>query len=328
MSRVTGISWCDSTFNPWWGCAKISPACKNCFALRDASRWGLAALWGPERGRRHFGDAHWHEPVAWDRKAARDGRRQRVFCGSMCDWLELNASDGHVSLDRHRLFALIERTMNLDWLLLTKRPENLILAPWVLPESYWPRNAWFGVTIENQERADALMPGILKTTQRAPILFVSAEPLLGPLLLDDGILRWYSCTEAGKYDIDSGCCETYAITGNRHFLGVDWLICGGESGPDARPMHPDWVRSLRDNAKAAGIPFFFKQWGEWLPESQLLLGVEGTYPPIQVAPLTPATPVHQWWDGTRSYRVGRKAAGDLLDGVQWREFPMPRPREG
>lgn len=311
MGEKTGITWTDHTFNPWWGCQKVSAACENCYALRDASRWGQAALWGPERGRRHFGDAHWHEPVAWDRRAARDGRRHRVFCGSMCDWLEVNRMDPQVDLERWRLLRLIEQTMNLDWLMLTKRPENLILVPWILPESYWPRNAWFGVTVENQDRCDALMPGILKSTKRTPVLFISAEPLLGPLHLDDGVNTYYTCKEQ---TVDGYCCESYDGSGDHHFRGVDWLIVGGESGPDARPMHPNWVRSLRDAAKASGIAFFFKSWGEWLPESQVLIGTTGV-------------PVHQWPDGSNSYRVGRKAAGDLLDGVQWREFPMPRPRE-
>jgi len=315
MGEYTGIAWCDSTFNPWHGCSKVSAGCEHCFALRDASRWGQAALWGPERLRRHFGDAHWHEPELWDRRAARDGIRRRVFCGSMCDWLEYNDADSQVEADRERLLNLVEKTMNLDWLLLTKRPEHLISLAWSVPTLYWPRNAWFGVTIENQDRADALMPNVLTFARQAPILFVSAEPLLGPLHLDDGINRWYSCMEAGKHDLDSDCCETYANTGDRHFLGVDWVICGGESGPDARPMHPDWVRSLRDNTKAASVPFFFKQWGEWLPEDQL-----------RFDPQVRTEAVHEWPDGRRSYRVGRKAAGDLLDGVQWREFPMPRPR--
>jgi len=313
MGEYTGIAWCDSTFNPWHGCSKVSAGCEHCFALRDASRWGRATLWGPERLRRHFGDAHWHEPELWDLRAARDGKRRRVFCGSMCDWLEVNRMDPQVELERWRLYVLIEKTTNLDWLMLTKRPENLDRVPWILPDSYWPRNAWFGVTIENQERCDALMPGILKTTKRAPVLFMSAEPLLGPLLLDDGVNTYYTCNEQ---DVDGNCCESYD-NGETHFVGVDWLIVAGESGPDARPMHPDWVRSLRNNAKAAGIAFFFKGWGEWLPEGELLLR----------STETPDRPVHQWPDGTKSYRVGRTAAGDLLDGVQWHEFPMLRPRE-
>lgn len=226
MGATTEIAWTDATFNPWWGCFKISPGCKHCYADAFAHRLGLK-VWGQDADHRRFGDAHWREPEKWNRDALKAGVRRRVFCASMADVFEGRTED---DADRARLFALIEATPGLDWLLLTKRPENMIkLAPagW---GGHWPRNVWAGCTVEDQEALDRRVDVLRKVP--AVVRFVSAEPLLGPLHFDDGL------------------------------PGIHWVICGAESGHGARPMSVEWARSIRDQCKSAGVAFFFKQFAD------------------------------------------------------------------
>lgn len=256
MAEVTDISWCDATFNPWWGCSKVSPACDHCYAERDAKRFAAGrVLWGVDSDRRTFGDKHWEEPLRWAKTMpAKLGRRPRVFCASMGDWLDLDAP-----LDEFvRLLDTIRATPELDWLLLSKRIGNwrkrllqaldslgAVTAPYSLLIDWiqdWidgdaPRNVWLGATVVNQEEADRDIPKLLATPAR--VRFLSLEPMLGPITLYDNWL--------------------YGI-GWEH-KPLDWIIAGGESGPHARPMHPDWVRSLREQCEAAGVPFFMKQMG-------------------------------------------------------------------
>jgi protein gp37 len=188
-------------------------------------------------------DAYWKQPLAWNRKAEREGRRIRVFCGSTCDVFE---DRPELIEPWERLWKVIEETDSLDWLLLTKRPH--VMDAWVDGHP-WHSNAWAGVTVEDQERADERIPLLLQVPAR--IRFLSMEPLLGPVGLTsvtyDGIGR-----DALRVD-DPG---TFGAQ-ERH---LDWVIVGGESGPHARPMHPDWVRGIRDQCQAAGVPFFFKGW--------------------------------------------------------------------
>lgn len=227
MAENSRIEWTNHTFNPWWGCAKVSAACKYCYAETWAKRVG-SKVWGHKAERRFFGDKHWYQPLKWDREAKKDGKRRRVFCASMADVFE---DRRELDVQRVRLWRLIEETPNLDWLLLTKRPEKISdLSPWIGGE--WPRNVWLGTTIERQKwvgRIDA----ILKHTAR--IHFLSCEPLLGPL----DIRAWTS--------------------------KIDWVIAGGESGPKARPTKPAWVEQLRDQCIGSGVAFHFKQWGYWSP---------------------------------------------------------------
>lgn len=235
MGEATRIEWCDHTFNPVWGCEKISPACKHCYAAALDRRWSpLDGHWGPGSTRRTFGDAHWAEPLKWNRKAEKAGKRARVFCASMADvfedhldWLE----------PRRKLWALIRETPHLDWLLLTKRPENLRrFLPWAVApghQRFWP-NVWLGVTAENQEEAEARIPLLLATP--GVLHFVSVEPMLGPVTLD--------------FELD-----------RPRFSRLEWVICGGESGAGARPMRPEWARDLRDECVDFELEFFFKQWG-------------------------------------------------------------------
>lgn len=236
MGKTTEISWTDSTWNPWIGCAKISAGCANCYAqtLMD-TRYGRVE-WGPNGTRSATSAAYWKKPRAWNTEAKRTGVRRKVFCGSLCDAFE----DRHdTNAWRISLLELIELTHGLDWLLLTKRPENVVRlieqAAGRDVLNFFERNphVWFGVSVENQEQADKRIPHLLMVPAR--VRFLSMEPLLGPVSFHD-------------------------IT-NRLLGGIDWVIVGGESGPGARPMDPDWARSIRDECKAGGVPFFMKQMG-------------------------------------------------------------------
>ncbi len=223
------IQWTHHTFNAWLGCTKVSEACKLCYAERMAKR--ICVGWGPEALRRALRDAYWRDPIKWNRQAERAGQRYRVFCGSMMDVMDDKAPEGQ----RERLWELIGETPNLDWLLLSKRPENYSRF---LPWSSCPDNVWLGSTVENQTRADQRIPLLLQV--KARVHFLSVEPMLGPLTLR----RW---------------------SGHRSRPGhsIDWVIAGGESGAlsQVRPTELNWVRDLRDECSKHGIPFFFKQTG-------------------------------------------------------------------
>ncbi|WP_199789735.1 DUF5131 family protein [Sorangium cellulosum] len=279
MSENSAIEWTDHTFNPWWGCTKISPACAHCYAETWSKRLRLP-IWGQHADRRFFGEAHWDGPLAWNEKAAREGQRRRVFCASMADVFEDRAD-----LDpwRARQWKLIGATPWLDWLLLTKRPENVgAMVPW---GSNWPANVWLGTTVENADWAAKRIPALLQHS--AVIRFLSCEPLLGPI------------------DLSPWMGE------------IDWVIVGGESGHGARPMRPVWARSLRDQCATAGVPFFFKQWGDIRPATSsdpkarriVLPDVEGDAEVVME-------------------RVGKKNAGRELDGRTWNDVPIAVQRRG
>ena len=261
MGEVTEISWTDHTFNPWIGCTKVSAACDNCYAeaLMD-TRWGKVK-WGAGQHRVRTNAANWRQPVKWNKKAGEAGVRRRVFCASLAD-----VFDAEVSNDwRDDLFDLIDVTQNLDWLLLTKRPQ--------VAKKYWHRrtlskpwnssNIWLGTTVEDQKMAELRIPILLSIP--AKVRFLSCEPLQELVRLKD---EW--------------------------LLHLDWIICGGESGPGARHVNPSWARSLRDDCQRSGTFFFFKQWGDWMPDG-------------------PTDHAHT--------RIGKKAAGARLDGREHREFP-------
>lgn len=237
MGQNTHIQWSDHTFNPWWGCTRVSPGCQHCYAAVWAQRFGYG--WGPLAEHRTFGAKHWNEPVKWNRRAGQHGVRERVFCGSMCDVFENHPTANGL---RGRLFNLIAGTPHLDWLLLTKRPENISLSNEWLQQH---RNVWLGVTAEDQQRADERIPLLLQ--HGAAVRFVSVEPMLGAVDLS----KWLN--PDGAKQLRRWLFPEF----DRSLL--DWVICGGESGPRARPMDLDWVRALRDQCVAAGVPFFFKQ---------------------------------------------------------------------
>ncbi|HVT78337.1 MAG TPA: phage Gp37/Gp68 family protein [Acidimicrobiales bacterium] len=233
MGENSNIGWTDHTHNPWWGCARVSEGCQKCYAETFANRLGLD-LWGKTSPRRFFGDDHWAKPLRWNRKAIAVGERHRVFCASMADVFE--DRDDLVD-ERARLFDLIEQTTQLDWLLLTKRPENVaaLAARWM--GSTWPANVWLGTTVEHQDAAERRIPILLEVPAR--LRFLSCEPLLGPV----DVTPWLS-------------------PGPRR---VDWVIAGGESGATRRAFDVAWAEALLDQCAAAGVPFFFKQHGGRTP---------------------------------------------------------------
>ena len=236
MAKDSKIEWTHHTFNPWWGCSKVSPACKHCYAETWAKRVG-SKVWGAKAPRRFFTDNHWKEPLKWNREAQSLGERRRVFCASMADVFE-RRSELHPW--RERLWELIDRTPMLDWLLLTKRPHNIsYMVPWA---KQWPENVWIGATVENQTWAEKRLPTLLKIP--AKIRFLSCEPLLSNLDLS-------------------------AFVDKPEYHPIDWIIAGGESGAYSRPMNPEWVRNLRNQSNEANIAFHFKQWGHWAPEELL-----------------------------------------------------------
>jgi protein gp37 len=194
--------------------------------------WGHQ-LWGLDAPRRFFSDAHWREPLIWNEEARLNGRRDRVFCASMADVFERRKD---LNDERVRLWELIDNTPNLDWLLLTKRPQNVErIVPW---DKSWPVNVWLGTSVENQTLAEKRLPFLLKIP--AVVRFLSCEPLLGNL----NLRSWFK---------------------RKGFHPIDWIIAGGESGGGSRPMHPDWVVSLLRQCQSYNVPFHFKQWGQWAP---------------------------------------------------------------
>ena len=173
MAKNSTIEWTHHTFNPWWGCVKVSDACKHCYAETWAKRTG-ADVWGNDASRRFFGEKHWAEPLTWNADAESSKTRFRVFCASMADVFEKR---DELDQWRLRLWELIEKTPHLDWLLLTKRPQNILkMVPW---KEEFPTNIWIGTTVENQKEAQKRIPALLKVP--ASVRFLSCEPLLSPI---------------------------------------------------------------------------------------------------------------------------------------------------
>lgn len=314
MGQDTAIEWTDHTFNPWTGCTKISPACTNCYAEVWAKRTGIVG-WGDGAQRRKTSDSYWCQPVKWNVEAGRAGLRKRVFCASLADVFE---NKPQVVAWRYELFALIRETPNLDWLLLTKRPENIraMLLRYLRAGFEWPSNVWLGTTVENADYLDRV-GDLIECREFASVLFLSCEPLLGPLSLRTN----------QRYQREHG--------GFRPLIDdIDWVIAGGESGAHARPSHPDWFRDLRDQCVAAGVSFHFKQWGEWA-------NVGGCDDPCGRCVMA-----LRRWDGSRwrgfeltdanweagnhltgalqLHPIGKKKAGRLLDGREWNEYPTAK----
>lgn len=266
MGADSKIEWCHHTFNPWWGCEKIDPECKNCYAASFAKRTGHA-VWGTTSQRRFFGEKHWHEPLKWNEAARRAGERRRVFCASMADVFE---DRDDLLPHRERLFRLIEHCDSLDWMLLTKRPEHMqFFAADVWPGA-WPSHVWAGTTGGCQKTIDDNVGELLCVN--ASVHFLSAEPLL-----EDVNIRPYlhdsTCWLLGNAPTwDAPGPECTCSEPNE--VGLDLVITGAESGPGARPMQEAWVRSLRNqiveaNAGATDylmprnrtrkVAFFYKQ---------------------------------------------------------------------
>lgn len=347
MSENTNIEWCDHTFNPWTGCAKVSPGCANCYAealsKRNTHTFGQ---WGKGRPRKRTSLANWKLPLKWNKAAgaeaiaadhiladekageanrewAENWHRPRVFCASLADWLDDDVPVEWL-LD---LLATMHCTPHLDWLMLTKRPQNFrdrldavmdfLLGPCSLGIAFlgtyisnmrdgWRgitysapgvgrENYWIGASVEDQARADERIPRLLAIP--ASVRFLSCEPLLGPVNIH---LDW----EIGAYEPGNP-----SPIRNRRASVIHWVIAGGESGPGARPPNPQWFRDLRDQCRFADVPFLFKQWGEWISVSE------------QAGPGV----IHEFPDGRCVRRNGKKQTGRLLDGREWDEFPEVKP---
>lgn len=359
MSENTKIEWCDHTFNPWEGCQEAGPGCDRCYAKARNSRYnhGVAVNWGPGAPRRRTSEANWRKPLQWNANACwfvqcndcgwrgvskgatcggchgcdTSPARPRVFCASLADVFD-NAVDREW---RDDLATLILNTPNLDWLLLTKRIGN---AGVMLGEMFLdgpPDNIRIGATICNQPEADR---DIHKLLALGLPNFLSMEPLLGPVSFE------------GLFANPRNPAD-----GTNALAALDWVIVGGESGPGARSMHPDWVRSLRDQCEAVGTPFLFKQWGEWKPISQMeepehnvlyksrvtakphedqgnlddIYGRKCTVPTTvlhidgSTHGITEPMAFLQGTEAMQIFQIGKKAAGRLLDGRTWDEFPAP-----
>lgn len=259
MADETAIQWTDHTFNAWWGCSRVSPACRFCYADTLAHRWGHE-LWRRSGPRRMLGEDNWRKPLKWNREAERAGKPALVFCASMSDVFEQHpVPEVNAQLDaaRTRLWDLIAETPWLRWQLLTKRIENVAdMVPW---GDAWPDTVWIGTSVENQRFAQQRIPVL--TNLPAKVRFLSCEPLLEELDLSAYLPRRFEREQSG-YWLYTADTDIYG-NGKQWVSGpsIGWIICGGESGTKARPMNLDWARSLRDQCASADVPFFFKQVG-------------------------------------------------------------------
>lgn len=271
MGENSGIQWTDHTFNPWWGCQRVSEACRNCYAETFAKRVGLRVWGGDNTERRFFGAKHWQEPLRWNRAAEKEGVRRRVFCASMADVFEDRPD---LLQPRARLFKLVHETQWLDWLFLTKRPHlvrHMVPSDWMA--NGFPRNIWMGTTVEDQGCAEKRVEHALDWP--CSVRFLSCEPLVGPIDLTS-IEPYYlkpEHTRQPRSDFD----PVVRLDGLRgHMMGpddmldhhIDWVIVGGESGPKARPFDLDAARRIVSDCRAANVAVFVKQMGErWARET-------------------------------------------------------------
>lgn len=341
MSDKTGIEWADATWNPITGCTKVSEGCRNCYAKTFTERFqgtpghyfetGFKVTLRPEK---------LDQPLRWRRP-------RRIFVNSMSDLFHPDVPDDYID----QVFAVMALCPEHTFQVLTKRPERmreylnerrenicesvafnaqdgnrvvqLLGGKWISPqigeygrvelagyfddvEIPWPLpNVWLGVSVENQQAADERIPLLLQAP--AAVRFLSCEPLLGPVDLE---------SVPGIFQIEHPNNEGYGVSA---IYGIDWVIVGGESGHAARPMNPDWARSLWDQCQVASVPFFFKQWGEWAPGGNFDEHI-------------PASVAYDF--GTRSpddemvWKVGKNAAGRILDGRTWDEFPREVDKDG
>ncbi|MEE9499626.1 MAG: phage Gp37/Gp68 family protein [Nitrospinaceae bacterium] len=354
MAGKSKIEWTDATWNPVSGCKKVSAGCKNCYAKREWPRHSRPK--GAYAGRK-FEDVACHperlrKPLSWQKP-------QMVFVNSMSDLFHDAVPDEFIdrvfavmALTPQHTFQIltkraermreylgefaaslerrepkdVERAMAMVMPIVgySQRIKKLSLEYEAIAASFMKLplpNVWMGVSVENQATADARIPELLATP--AAVRFVSYEPALGPVDFESLNIRAGRYLDAFTCDYHDGDGEVIAGPPSGHGP-IDWIICGGESGGNAkspaRPMHPDWARSVRDQCQAAGVPFFFKQWGSWAPQyhvgehEQALLKLADPKEPIVMADLKKLHPVNM-------RKVGKKAAGRLLDGREWNEMP-------
>jgi protein gp37 len=285
MAENSAISWTRHTWNPWMGCTKISSACDGCYAEALMDKRYNKVKWG-NAPRVRTGAHTWNDPFRWQRQAERDGDRPFVFCASLADIFD-NRVDPQWRADA---FDVMRKTPRLVYLLLTKRPQLIVkLADAV---GGLPSNAALGTTVEDQKRADINLPAlqVAKIETKPLFTFGSFEPLLGPIVIPPAFMP-------------------------------DWVITGGETdqgGHKSRPTHPEWFRSLRDQALAAGAAFHHKQNGEWVP---LRENGDGEWPTDNGGFCRLTFSGEKAAGGWPMQKVGKKRAGRLLDGVTHDAFP-------
>lgn len=331
MAKDTKIEWADHTFNPWRGCTKVSDGCKNCYADTLSKRNPRTlGVWGANGTRIVAADAYWRQPIDWNEEARADGVRHRVFCASLADVFEADDTMPapyrlDVAIARQRLAAVIRDTPHLDWLLLTKRPENIVKVA----EAIYPAakidilslpNIWLGTSVENQEAAEQRIPQLLEVPFNG-VRFLSMEPLLEDVNIMTVLIG---------HKLSMPAPMGYRPQDFRLPQTIDWVIVGGESGHNARPVHPDWVRSLRDQCQSnhsGRIPFFFKQIGEYAWQ---VPGEPWSEPDIWLNKATARTTRSEdeaiadggSWKGF--WKVGKRVAGRQIDGREWSELPNGR----
>jgi len=334
MADKTGIEWTDATWNPVTGCTKVSAGCKHCYAERE---WPRMTRLVPAYAGRDFTDVRMHldrieQPLHWKKP-------RRIFVNSMSDLFHESVDQRFIS----DVFGIMAACPQHTFQILTKRPARALellgqgcmgrfqddveecLVMHSNEPLVWPLpNVWLGVSIEDQATADERIPLLLKTP--AAVRWISTEPLLGPVDLSYGFgVPTGSGNGSCPMHLAGICPEGLLPKGETH---IHWVVAGGESGPKARPMHPDWVRSLRDQCAAACVPFLFKQWGEWAPGESC--------GPMTRPEQTAGYFAGKWTFGTMTkkqneelhiddepdlYRVGKKAAGRLLDGIMHNAYP-------
>jgi len=354
VGEITGISWCHHTWNPWWGCQRVSPGCEHCYAETLAvTRRGLP-IWGPPATtERKLTTTTWRDPLKWDRKALDEGVRRRLFVASMADVFE---DHPQVTEWRRKALEMLATLRALDVLLLTKRPQNI---PAMVPSSWleaWPSHVWIGTTVEDQRRAEERVPALLKVP--AAVRFLSMEPLLEAVDLsgwlpcpdcDDGSEHHGNCRECGGWGAYNGePCRTCSESGDcqtcngdeRGLVGgyagyLSWVIVGGESGHSARPFDLAWARSIVRQCREASVPVFVKQVGDNPIDSSL--GVEVWLPgrsiPSYMGPSDSPTARAAVADGldVRPLRMAQIRAHHGSDPSEWpddlrvQQFPEVKP---
>ena len=359
MADKTGIEWTDATWNPVTGCAKVSQGCKHCYAERE---WPRMTKLVPAYSGREFTDVRTHadrldQPLRWKKP-------RMIFVNSMSDLFHEDVPDLFID----QAFAVMALAPQHIFQVLTKRPERMReylsstdVVQRVIHQAFkldceagaWMNadhniggyeimplpNVWLGVSVENQAAADERIPLLLDTP--AAVRWISAEPLLGPV--DLSRIQYEVIGPSGSVHYRRPLTDTKLLNEAKAAPGysaaaLDWVVVGGESGPKARPMHPQWARSLRDQCAAAGVPFLFKQWGEWteedpgetahkdcagvLPSGGAALCSEGYQPPWDTMERLEQSEGVRLDGRTLMFNVGKKRAGRLLDGVQHDGYPV------